>query len=135
MNGNSQPSEPSALKRMYTKPRRSAAWEEVTPPVIRFWTDDGDCWGFPFHHLTATHYTAKDKRLMIDWALGTIMVVGPKALDFYDDFSNHCATLVKADGKDILSVTMHLRSEADAEADAEKIALSIADEDLSLGGK
>ena len=72
---------------------------------------------------------------MIDWALGTIMVVGPKALDFYDDFSNHCATLVKADGKDILSVTMHLRSEADAEADAEKIALSIADEDLSLGGK
>ena len=36
MNGSSQESEPSAIKRMYTKPRRSAAWEEVTPPVVRF---------------------------------------------------------------------------------------------------
>jgi hypothetical protein len=133
VNANSQQSEPSALKRMYTKPRRSAAWEEVTPPVVRFWTDDGDCWGFPFHHLTATHYCAKDQRLLIDWALGTIMVVGPKALDFYDDFSNHCATLVKADGKDILSVTMHLRSEADAEADAEAIIPELTDDDRSLG--
>jgi hypothetical protein len=135
VNGNSQPSEASALKRMNTKPRRSAAWEEVTPPVVRFWTDDGDCWGFPFHHLTATHYSAKDQRLMIDWALGTIMLVGPKALDFYDDFSNHCATLVKADGKDILSVTMHSRAEADAEDDAKKIVLSITDEDLTLGSE
>ncbi|MGA8660216.1 MAG: hypothetical protein WB586_29200, partial [Chthoniobacterales bacterium] len=71
--------------------------------------------------------SAKDQRLMIDWALGTIMVIGPKALDFYDDFSNHCATLVKPDGKDILSVTMHLRSEADAEADAEAIIPEITD--------
>ncbi|MGA8656689.1 MAG: hypothetical protein WB586_11135, partial [Chthoniobacterales bacterium] len=69
------------------------------------------------------------------WALGTIMVVGPKALDFYDDFSNHCATLVKSDGKDILSVTMHLRSEADAEADAEAIIPEITDDDRSLGGE
>ena len=61
------------------------------------------------------------------------MVVGPKALDFYDDFSNHCATLVKADGKDILSVTMHLKSEADAEADAETIIPEITDDDRSLG--
>jgi hypothetical protein len=50
--------------------------------VIRFWTDDGDCWGFLFHHLTATHYSARNQRLLIDWALGTLVVAGPKVLDF-----------------------------------------------------
>jgi hypothetical protein len=34
---------------------------------------------------------------------------------------NHHATLVKADGKDILSVTMHLKAEPDPEAMPEKL--------------
>jgi hypothetical protein len=44
-----------------------------------------------------------------------------ESLDFNDDFCAHRATSLKPDGKDILSVTMHLRAEADAEADAESI--------------
>jgi hypothetical protein len=40
--------------------------------------------------------------------VGTLVIAGPKVLDFYDDFCNHRATLVKADGKDILSVTLLL---------------------------
>jgi hypothetical protein len=33
-----------------------------------------------------------------------------------------CATLIKADGNDIPSVRIHLKAEADAEADAEKLS-------------
>ena len=72
MNGNSQQFEPSALKRMYTKPAPLGGLGRGYASGGPF-LDRRDCWGFPFHHLTATHYTAKDQRLMIDWALGTIM--------------------------------------------------------------
>lgn len=104
--------------------------------VIRFWTDDGDCWGFLFHHLTATHYSARNRRLLI--RLGS-RYSGCRRSEspgfyFYDDSCTHRATSLKADAKDILSVTMHLRAEADAEADAQEIVPSIMDEDLSLGG-
>jgi hypothetical protein len=71
--------------------------------------------------------------LLIDWPVGTIVVVGPKALEFYEQFSNHRATLVRADGKHILSVKMHLNSEGLlAEKDAEVITPKLGGEDLSL---
>ena len=60
------------------------------------------------------------------------MVAGPKALEFYEQFSNHRATLIRADGKDILSVKMHLSSEGLAEKDAEVVTPEIWGEDLSL---
>jgi hypothetical protein len=55
--------------------------------------------------------------------LGTIVVTGPRTLDFYEQFSNHRATLLRADGKDILSVRMHLNSERQAEEDVHAMAL------------
>ena len=54
--------------------------------MVRFWTDDGDSWGFLFHYLTAIHYSAMHERLLITWTLGTLVVAGPKVLEFYDDF-------------------------------------------------
>jgi hypothetical protein len=72
-----------------------------------------------FHHVSETYYSAKEQRLLIDWPVGTIVVAGPKALEFYEQFSNHRATLIKSDGKDILSVRMHLNSERNAQQDAE----------------
>jgi hypothetical protein len=41
----------------------------------------------------------------------------PKALEFYDDFANHNATLLEADGKDILSVKLVLNAEKAEEAE------------------
>jgi hypothetical protein len=26
------------------------------PPIVRFWTDDGSCWGVPFHQVIAMNY-------------------------------------------------------------------------------
>ena len=36
--------------------------------------------------------------------LGTVLVRGPKASDFYDAFCAQRATLLKADGKDVVDV-------------------------------
>jgi hypothetical protein len=54
--------------------------------------------------------------------LGTIVVTGPKTLEFYEQFSNHRATLLRADGKNIVSVRMHLNSERQAEEDLQVTA-------------
>ena len=89
MNGNDQRRPAPALRDLYSKPRRSNAWESEEADVIRFWTDDGDSWGFLFHHMTAIHYSARHESLLITWTLGTLVLAGPKVLEFYDDFCNH----------------------------------------------
>ena len=116
LNGNDQRRPAPALKELYSKPRRSNAWESEQAEVVRFWTDDGDSWGFLFHYLTAIHYSAKHERLLITWTLGTVVIAGPKVLEFYEDFCNHRATSLKSDGKDILAVTMVLNAESDVRA-------------------
>jgi hypothetical protein len=116
LNRNDQRRPAPALKELYSKPRRSNAWEFEQADVIRFWTDDGDCWGFLFHYLTASHYSARHERLVISWTLGTLVIAGPTVLEFYDDFCNHRATSLKADGKDILAVTIVLNEERNVEA-------------------
>jgi hypothetical protein len=112
MNGNNHQAQTPTFRELYGPKRSAVPWEEQQVDIIRFWTDSGDCWGFLFHHLTGTHYSANYQSLLIDWVLGTIVVAGPKALEFYEHFSKHRATLVKADGKDIISVKMYLNSES-----------------------
>lgn len=121
-----------SLKELYGPKRSSVPWEEQQAEIVRFWTDSGDSWGFLFHNVIATHYNPRDGCLLIIWALGTIAVTGPKALEFYDQISNHRATLIKADGKDVLSVKMHLNSERQAEEDVKTVGAEIDDEDLCL---
>src|SRR5438105_833716 len=77
MSGNNpQPRVPS-LKELYGPKQSSFPWEEQQAEIVRFWTDSGDCWGFLFHHVSGTYYSAREERLLIDWALGTIVVTGP----------------------------------------------------------
>jgi hypothetical protein len=95
---------------------KSQAWQEQqSPHIVRFWCDDGACWGIPFHQVLGTHYNPKHENLLIQFAIGTIVVTGPKTWDFYDRFCNNMATLLKADGKDILMVMMSLRQGEDEE--------------------
>ena len=116
MNGSDERRPAPALKELRSKPRRSNAWESEDAEVVRFWTDGRDSWGFLFHYLTAIHYSARHERLLITWTLGTLVVTGPKVLEFYDDFCNHRATSLKSDGKDILAVTMVLNAERHLDA-------------------
>jgi hypothetical protein len=119
MNGNKHQAQTPTFRELYGPKQSSVPWEEQQVDIVRFWTDSGDCWGFLFHHLTGTRFSAKDQSLVIDWALGTIVVMGPKTLEFYEQFSDHRATLVKADGKDILSVRMHLNAGSQAREEIE----------------
>jgi len=64
-------------------------------------------------NLRNGEYSAEHERLLITWALGTLVIAGPKVLEFYDDFCNHRATSLKSDRKDILAVTMVLNAERD----------------------
>ena len=119
MNGNNRQAPTPSFRELYGPKRSAVPWEEQQVDIVRFWTDSGDCWGFLFHHLTGTRFSAKDQSLLIDWALGTIVVMGPKTLEFYEQLSDHRATLVKADGKDILSVRMHLNAGSQAREEIE----------------
>jgi hypothetical protein len=131
MNGNNPQPRVPTLKDLYGSKQSSFPWEDHQAEIVRFWTDSGDCWGFLFHHVSGTYYSAKEQRLLIDWPLGTIVVTGPKTLEFYEQFLNHRATLLRADGKDILSVRMHINSETQAERGAETITQAKEWDDLS----
>jgi hypothetical protein len=49
------------------------------------------------------------------WPLGTLVITGPKALDFYGGFCAHRATYLKADGKDIMDLKLILNGGSNAE--------------------
>jgi hypothetical protein len=67
--------------------------------------------GFPVFSLTASRYFGDKETLCLYWPLRTVIVTGPKALEFYTGFCAHRATSLKCDGKDILSVTLVPSSE------------------------
>jgi hypothetical protein len=77
MNANNRQAQAPTFRELYGPKRSSVPWEEQQVDIVRFWTDSGDCWGFLFHHLTGTYYSARYQRLLIDWALGTIVVTAP----------------------------------------------------------
>jgi hypothetical protein len=105
MNANLIPMTARSLKEQFS--RSSEAWKEQSDPIFRFWAE-GDCWGFPFFSLSASRYFGDKETLCLYWPLGTVVITGPKVLDFYAGFCAHRATSLICDGKDILSVTMVL---------------------------
>lgn len=107
MNGNGSLS----LREQYAAPRRSLAWEIGDADIIRFWSDDGNCYGFLFHQIMSTVYLAQPNRLFVQCPLGALVISGPKVLEFYDDLCRRKVTVLKADGADIISVEMLPRTE------------------------
>ena len=65
---------------------------------------------FPFFQVAFMHYHAEEQSMLIECAPGTIVVLGSKSWEFCEPFCSHKVSLLKADGKDILAVTMALRS-------------------------
>jgi len=102
-----------SLKEQFS--RGSEAWKEQSDPIFRF-RAEGDWWGFPFYSLSASRYFSNKETLCLYWPLGTLLITGPKVLDFYAGFCAHRATCLKADGKDILAVRMVLNAERDVDA-------------------
>jgi hypothetical protein len=88
------------------------AWESVDrPEMVSFHTDGGDSWSVLFARLGSVHYIAAAAQVVVDCELGTFFITGPKALEFYDEFTDHRASKVKRDGDGITSVTLVLADE------------------------
>jgi hypothetical protein len=85
---------------------RAPCWESEHEPVITFFTDDGDVWGFPFFGLLAAQYTARNQTLALQWQGAQVRIQGPRAHDFFMAFAKGSATGIKANGADILSVRL-----------------------------
>jgi AAA domain len=71
----------------------------------------------------ASRYFGDLKTLCLYWPLGTVVITGPKVLDFYAGFCAHRATSLKADGKDITDLRLILNGDSNAEN--ERSALNI----------
>ena len=108
MNGNVIRMPARSLKEQFS--RSSEAWKEQSDPIFWFWAE-GDWWDFPFFDLSASRYFCDKETVCLNWPLGTVIITGPKVLDFYAGFCAHRATSPKSDGKDILSVTIVLNPE------------------------
>ena len=63
-------------------------------------------WGFFFFSLISCCLIEETKTLSLSFPMGAIVIGGPKVLDFYNAFSSGKATLLKADGVDIISVEL-----------------------------
>ncbi len=93
------------------------AWKPKTEPIVRFWTDDGLCRGIPFYSVAECEYWPDKQGLKIMCQAGLLVIEGPKVWELYKEFCKNKATDVKADGKDIMTVQLFERKEADYDKD------------------
>ncbi|MFY9986736.1 MAG: hypothetical protein WAM44_21770 [Chthoniobacterales bacterium] len=85
--------------------------------------------GINFHHLEYAPF--ERDTLLLEWSIGTIRIRGSKAEVFFDKFSNHQATSISPDGKDIESVTMRLKTD-EAVEEASAAIEKLTDADLNI---
>lgn len=79
---------------------RPVAWREEQEPIVTFWLDGGvECVGFPFFAMAAARYLGEEQTATFEWPFGTIVVRGPKTLEFYDAFCSYRVTGAKAAGR------------------------------------
>jgi hypothetical protein len=86
-------------------------WAMATDFVFRFSTSKTRIVGFQYHSLVASEYIEDEERLALDFPVGTVIIRGPGTMKLYDQFcaGSQRATMIKADGKNILSVELRLR--------------------------
>ena len=111
-NGNDKISRPQVrrtqtLREQFSQP---TCWEATQPPesIIRFCVDSGEIWGLPAFGVIGCCYHPDKEMMSIGYGMGTIIIKGPTTLKFYEDFCRGKATMLRADGKDILSVSFVL---------------------------
>lgn len=102
-----------SLRELHEQP--SKCWDREMKPLIRFWTDDGDLWCMPYFNCMGCNQD--ENEVSIGFPLGTIEVKGPLKDKFLQDFCDHYATNLKADGTDIVSVRI-LRGKPKVEGEA-----------------
>ena len=94
--------------------RKEWCWETTTEKQTLFnvWVD-GVCHGIPYDKAVGAQYHQSEETLSILWAKIQVVVIGTDALAFYRRFCEGRATMLKANGKEILSVTLEEFAEDD----------------------
>lgn len=79
--------------------------------VFRFWVSPNRCLGLQYYSLLATEYVVDEERLSLAFPAGTVIIIGPQTSLLYDSFCKERgrATMVKADGMGITSITFQIR--------------------------
>jgi hypothetical protein len=88
------------------------SWElsREPQPLIRFNLDNGNTIGYPAWDFIGG-CLEEQNHLFLHWPLGTISITGEQAPRFFEEFSTGRASNIKADGKNILSVTLEEHEE------------------------
>src|ERR1700719_4042071 len=60
------------IYRTTTGPTKARTVSSDQPPLFRAWTDDGNFYGFLFHHLNSVLYSGQHACFCIDFVLGTL---------------------------------------------------------------
>jgi hypothetical protein len=84
----------------------SPPWLTQTDFVFRVWVSPTHSLGFQYYSLVASEYYADEERLSLEFPKGTVVVVGPRTGELYDQFCKERgrATMVRADGVGITEV-------------------------------
>ncbi|HTD16588.1 MAG TPA: hypothetical protein VK673_15500 [Chthoniobacterales bacterium] len=75
--------------------------------VFRVWVEDR-CYGLPWAHLLLG--TLEDRTVVLQFTMGRVIIRGPKAAEFYDEFCEDRATRVREDGRGIIEVKFEERT-------------------------
>lgn len=78
-------------------------WQDSPEYIVRFWVGE-QCMGYHYSECEGTCYFINTQTLHLSFPLGTVVIKGPRAWDFYNGFCCNAVTLIKADGADIESV-------------------------------
>jgi hypothetical protein len=80
------------------------AWQEGRAPIVRFVTDDQKIVGVMFHHITRTYEDPVIQALLVSTSAGIFELRGPQVGLYHEKLAQGAADLVKANGKEIISV-------------------------------
>src|SRR5271165_161300 len=88
--------------------RSSEAWVTATEPIIRFQLDaeeDGVI-AFPYFSLLNARLLSAKEAAIFEFQAGNIVAQGPGVKALFEAFCANRATAIRADQKDITSVTL-----------------------------
>lgn len=100
-----------SLKSNYAQP---ACWDIKSEPFFRF-TVKGKVRGWLYCDAHEATYDPDINVVVLQFVLGTVIVLGPKAGEFYEGFCAAKVTNLRANGEDILQVDLASRDTAAAQ--------------------
>jgi hypothetical protein len=95
------------------------AWVKSDPLFVRIDPDGTEAWKEQSDSISASRYFGERQTLCLYWPLATVVIAGPKVLDFYAVFCANRVTCLKADGNDIKVLNLILSGNSDGASETD----------------